>query len=190
MESVLKSFSIGFLLRSLFAGVFFLISYRVTGDGVTAIATFESASLFAIALPVALIAGVTVYSLHRSLVYPFIEHFLNSKSAVAAREPGCWPLISGPTVDVLRRLWALGAENGKINEAFGRHANTWADYSHLQYASALSVALGSFARTVTTPGGYGLSWILIAGFVTFFVGAVTSDWRLHSVREQLRYGES
>lgn len=190
MESVIKSFSIGFLLRSLFAGVFFLISYRVTGDGVTAITTFESASLFAIALPVAVIAGVTVYSLHRSLVYPFIEHFLNSKTAIAARERERWPLISEPTVDVLRRLWTLGAENGKINEAFARHANTWADYTHLQYASALSIAFGSFARTITTPGGYGPSWILIAGFVTFAIGAVTSDWRLHSVREQLRYGET
>jgi hypothetical protein len=63
MEQMLKAFTIGFLLRSLFAGVFFVIAYQVSANGTMALVTFDSSVLFGVVLPVSLFSGVTIYGL-------------------------------------------------------------------------------------------------------------------------------
>jgi hypothetical protein len=183
VDSVLKAFSIGFLLRSLFAGVFFVVSYRVAGDGITALKQINPGVLFSVGLPVAVLAGVTIYSLHRSLIYPWIEFALNSNRMEKWRRKV--PLISTATLETLRKLWSAGVEKEKTLEAFARHTATWADYTHLQYTSALCIAVGSLARRFTDPGVYCFHPLLLPVTLVFFIAAATSDWRLHAVREKL-----
>ena len=80
MDSLLKTFSIGFLLRSVFAGIFFVVSYYVAFYGLDAtVMKIEAKSISSPALLVGLFVGVVVYGVHRSLIYPFIEFFLIPK---------------------------------------------------------------------------------------------------------------
>ncbi len=80
MDSILKAFSIPFLLRSVFGGIFFVVSYYVAFYGLEAtVMKIEAKSISSPVLLVALFAGVAVYGVHRSLVYPFIEFFLIPK---------------------------------------------------------------------------------------------------------------
>ena len=85
MDSILKAFSIGFLLRSVFAGIFFVLSYYVACGYDLEPTIMEAKSFSSSGLLVALFAGVVVYGVHRSLVYPFIEGFFNSKVGKACR---------------------------------------------------------------------------------------------------------
>ena len=188
MDAVLKAFSIGFLLRSLFAGVFFVISYRVAGEGITVLQRIDPGALFSVGLPVAIFAGVTIYSMHRSLIYPFLEYWLNSEAMERLRRRK--PLVSKSTIRTLRSLWCTGLDKDKAAESVARHTSTWADYTHLQYTSALCIAAGSVARKLTDPGHYDWDGLLLALTVSFLVAAITSDWRLHAVRERLADGEA
>jgi hypothetical protein len=115
MDSVLQAFSIGFLLRCLFAGASFLFSYKVAGDGITSIGATNLSNLFVVTLPMAVLCGVTLYSLHRSLVYPWIEQILNTERAETARKK--WPLVSDKTISLLNKQWKSGAGIGNEPQA-------------------------------------------------------------------------
>jgi hypothetical protein len=187
MDSVLRAFSIGFLLRCLFAGVSFLLSFKVAGDGVTSIGATDLSNLFAVILPLALFCGVTLYSLHRSLVYPWIEQILNAEQAENVRKK-C-PLVSDKTIALLNKQWRSGADVGKEPQALFQHYATWADHTHLQYCFALSIATGSLSRTLTDPGDYVFNTHLGLLLATFLISAVVSDWRLHAIRESIARSE-
>ena len=101
MDSILKSFSIGFLLRSVFSGVFFVVSYYVASHHPVDLSTIDGKTLLSLWLPVALFAGVTTYGLHRSLFYPFIECWHDSDCGKALRQR--MPLIRVSTIHIL--LW-------------------------------------------------------------------------------------
>src|SRR5271156_4210449 len=88
MDAILKSFSISFLLRSFFAGVFFVLSYRVAAEGLKNALEINSKDIFTIGLLFALVAGVTVYGIHRSLIYPIIEWFFNCTKNVRQKKTG------------------------------------------------------------------------------------------------------
>jgi hypothetical protein len=114
MDSIVKAFSIGFLLRSVCAGIFFVVSYYVAFYGLEAtVMKIEAKSISSPALLVALFAGVVVYGVHRSLVYPFIEGFFDSKVGKALRRwkpkalRGWKPLalISHNTIQTLLWRW-------------------------------------------------------------------------------------
>ena len=105
MDSLLKTFDIGFLLRSVFAGIFFVVSYSVACYGLEP-TIIEAKSISSPALLVALFTGVVVYGVHRSLVYPFIEFFFDSDFGKACRNR--LPLISNSTIETLRWRWNQG----------------------------------------------------------------------------------
>ena len=187
MEALLKSLQIGFILRSLFAGVYFVVAYAFAESGVHAANAILAPTIYSLGLPTAILVGVTVYTWHRSVLYPMVEHVLNSPMAVRLRVR--YPLISVNTIAVLRKLWCAGGEGNKSDELIARHVGTWADYTHLQYASAICLALGSLAKAWVDAGHYGISWPLLAGIVALAGAGLFSDWRLHSVREALGFGE-
>src|SRR6266480_3416416 len=193
MDSILKAFSIPFLLRSVFGGIFFVVSYYVAFYGLEAtVMKIEAKSISSPVLLVALFAGVAVYGVHRSLVYPFIEFFFDSKVGKGLRgwKPkalrGWKPLalISHNTIQTLLWRWDHGAEERRRDrEKVNKRLNEWADFIHLQFTSSLCIFLGVL-----------LSWLigkhppcyLIWVAVFLLVAALVSNWRSHSVLDYLR----
>ena len=126
MDSILKSFSIGFLLRSVFSGVFFVVSYYVASHNPVDLSTIDGKTLLSLGLPVALFAGVTTYGLHRSLFYPFIECCYDSDRGKALRQR--MPLIRVSTIHILLWRWSADEATAPIlrRPRQNRHFNTWA----------------------------------------------------------------
>jgi hypothetical protein len=192
MESLLQQLQVGLILRSLFAGGFFVLGYWLSGaEQAFALAT-DSALPWILA--VALLAGFTSYVLHRSILYPFIEWGLNSRCAALMRR--CFPLISQRTIALMKELWGYNACTSDLKtaqESAREKADTeravalrrWADFVHFLYASALCLGLGSLSWGLTTEGDHHLNWVIVAIMIIFFGAGLSSDWRLHSVREHL-----
>jgi hypothetical protein len=194
MDSILKAFSIGFLLRSVFAGIFFVVSFYAAFYGLeaTTVMKIGAKSMSSPALLVALFAGVAVYGVHRSLVYPFIEGFFDSEvgkalrgwkpKALRGRKP--LALISHNTIQTLLWRWDQGAkERERDHKKINKRLNEWADFIHLQFTSSLCIFIGVL-----------LSWLmgkdppcyLICVAVFLVVAALVSNWRSHSVLDYLR----
>ncbi len=183
MDSILKSFSIGFLLRILFAGAFFMISYCVATRTPQELAKIDGTSMLTVALPISLFAGVTAYGLHRSLVFPIIEYLFDTARANELRKHK--PLISDSTIKVLLRRWDRAAEDGaKRGCERARRLTVWADYTQLQYTSVICIALGAVAGVTIVPGRHQPYWPLIALAAFLLLAAVVSDWRLRSVDDR------
>jgi hypothetical protein len=183
MDTILKSFSISFLLRSVVSGAFFSISYLVAKHG-PLLSELEPTRLLSVGLPLALFAGVSVYGIHRSLIYPFIEFCLDTAPVKAFRKR-C-PLISIPTVRRLLLSWDRLAEDDKkkICER-ARQITAWADYAHLQYASSLCIALGALVGTLTIKGRHPPYAPLIVLAFLLLTAASVSDWRLRSLQDHM-----
>ena len=185
MNSILKSFSIPFLLRSVFSGIFFVLSYYVSSRNPLEFARIDGSTMLSVALPVALFAGVAAYGIHRSLLYPFAEWFFDSNRGKAWRKR--IPLISDLTIDTLLWRWDQDPHPAKwdrkvINERF----NTWADYIHLQYVSTLCIASGAVVGAIIDSGKHSLYWPLIGLACLLFLAAIVSNWRHHSVLDYIK----
>src|SRR5262249_4504271 len=153
--------SIGFLLRSVFAGIFFVLSYYVACGYDLEPTIMEAKSFSSSGLLVALFAGVVVYGVHRSLVYPFIEGFFNSKVGKACRSG--LPLISNSTIETLSWRWNQGAHEARLSwKRINERLDAWADYIHLQFTSSLCIFLGVFVAWCMGkhPPCY-LSWVAV-----------------------------
>lgn len=183
MEPLLKSFSLGFLLRSVFAGAFFVIAYQIAAEGTQAVLHIDSPGLLAAAFPISLFSGVIIYGLHRALLYPFVEYVFHTSAGKKTREQ--FPLISNATVDALLDIWGMGAEVDKKTQEYARKTSEWADFTHLHYASALCIGAGAAARVIIVPGNYRPYWPLILLFFVLLVAGLVSDWRLKRVRERI-----
>jgi hypothetical protein len=163
--------------------VFFVISCYVAMYNLEALASMEGSTALAFTLPVALIAGVSVYGIHRSLIYPIMESFFDTGLARALRRR--WPLIRAATLKRLLCRWDHGVgEKDRACERERRIA-TWADYAQFQYASALSIAFGATVGVIITPGWHPPCWYLIGLGVLFLGAGVTSDWRLRSLTDHV-----
>lgn len=184
MDAVLKSVSLGFLLRSFVAGSFFVLSYFSVIDGVSAILTGQSSITQLGAIQLALLSGITMYVLHRSLIYTFIEWPLNCPVVESYRNR--MPLISDATVSALKYQWELACKQGEERQVYAKHITVWADYVHLQYVSGECIAAGALVRAIAFPSAYPWNPPMVALAMIFIIGAVTSDWRLHRVREVLK----
>jgi hypothetical protein len=182
MDSILKSFSISILLRSLFSGVFFVMSYYVASHDPVDVSSIDGKAFLALGLPFALFAGVTTYGIHRSLIYPCVESCYDSDCGRAFRKR--YPLIRVSTIRTL--LWRWSADETipppVRRQRMNRHFNTWADYIHLQYASAQCIVFGAIAA----PGKQPPCWFLIGLVIILFLAALISDWRTHSVLDYIR----
>lgn len=183
MDALLRALQLGFIMRSLFAGVFFVIAYRAARIGFTPLFTPTADGIFTTGLPVAVFVGVGAYVMHRALVYPVIEHLFNTPCASRLRQR--FPLISKCSIEVLQSLWFVGAEQGKEGEAVVRHITVWADYTHMLYVSASCVVYGSVARSLTDTQNYGLSCPLLTLTLVLVTGGLVSNWRLHVIRENI-----
>lgn len=183
MEQLLGSFSLGLLLRSLFAGVFFVAAYTAATGGWCELCTITSSEALGRTMAFSLFVGVVAYTFHRSVVYPPIEWGLNSKRASTIRAK--WSLISDKTIAVLRDKWDQAAKDGKRTLARSDHLSSWADFAHLQYASAFCIAIGAWSGAAIGDAETCISWPFTLCAVSLFVAALVSDWRLHAVREKI-----
>jgi len=184
MEKFLTSVSLGFLLRSVFAGVFFMLSNDFAVKG-----KFDLLSLGAQPTQttlIALFAGVTMYGLHRSLIYPVIEWFMVYKCVQVLRD---WiPLISDEAAKVISNLWRREAGVGThvecdsdLRKVQAKHIALWADYAHFQYVSAWALLAGAFVHSTTANEPIRFRGPFAVLFVVFFVAGFVSDWRLRKL---------
>lgn len=190
LESILKAFTVGFLLRSFFAGVFFVISFLFAKEG----SYFASAAFSKEWLWGALVSGVIAYSLHRSVIYPILEWALNSKPAKRSRRNG-FTLISMSTIEFLTKRWDT---ESKTLEGLQVQANTeserlsyrtqqlknWGDLIHLQFVSASCLILGAWLGSIFSTSDFRSDW----GFcwlpaVVMFLAAIISNWRSYALEE-------
>lgn len=222
MDKVLESISFSFLLRCLFAGVFFSISFLCADIGPDSLkkliypsrqTTKQPASadvknddkettgkpasanteedekesggdMLSTWMAVSLFAGVTIYGIHRSLLYPAIEWGFNAWGPKNA-------CISDKTLVHLETLWKMGARKEGIDESVAipgkknsmpyhaRHIAVWADYTHQQYTAAWCILAGA----ILGKQGHETDancW-LIGICVLLFIAALVSDVRLRSV---------
>jgi len=184
MDSILKSFKIGFLLRSVFSGLFFVVSYYVATHNPEDLSPIDDNTFLSLGLPVALFTGVTTYGLHRSLFYPLFESFYDCDCGKCLRS--CAPLIRSSTIEKLLWRWdADGAATGD-RKKLNSHLNSWADFTHLQYTSAYCILLGAIVGCLVAPGEHPVCWPLAFIMVILFLAAFISDWRLHAVLDHSR----
>jgi hypothetical protein len=186
MDSILKSFTVGFLLRNLFAGVFFVISYYLASHKPSELAEIDGKTVLTLVLPVALFVGVITYGIHRSLFYPFFECFLfDSKCGRECRRMN--PCIKLATIRTLAWRWDQGTDASKVDhKRVNQCLDTWADLVHLQYTSAFCIPFGSVVGWLIVPGAHPpcCSLIIFAGLL--LCCGFVSDWRLHSVLDYFR----
>ena len=181
MDTIVKSFSPSFLLRSTFSGFFFVISMLVATGKCNPDATQLSA--VPVAVSIAVLAGVTTYTLHRSLFYPAIEWLFDTDRAIALRR--ILPLISEATTTKLLRKWDQFAGEDKDTER-AKHVTTWADYAHFQYVAAECIGLWAFVGTsLDAVGEYSPHSPLILTAVAFTIAAMVSDWRLNALLDRI-----
>jgi len=186
MDSILSAFSnIGFLLRSVFAGAFFVVSYYVATHARLEPEKIEPSSLLSVAFPVALFVGVTAYGIHRSLVFPIIEACFDLNGCINWRAKN-GRLILKSTVEKLLDRWKRAVEDKqKTDSELAKRLTVWADYTQLQYVSALCVVLGAFAGKVVTPGPHPPHGPLVWATIILLLAALISDWRLRAVDEHI-----
>jgi len=188
MESLWKSFSISFLLRSVFAGIFFVLSYKVAENSqILNNLSVLKESLITI-LTISLLAGVSIYGLHRALLYALlIEPILNSKCCENIRK--CCPLITRKTIDYLLAVWDMDSisDTDKI-QIRSKKMLPWGDYTHLHYTACWSIVAGALTYICLNGSHYEkytihpfLCWLSIL----FFMAGIVSDWRLKSLREYI-----
>lgn len=184
MEQILKYFKIGLLLRSLFAGVFFLIAFEISTEGVVELLKIDPLSIFRVIFPVSLFSGVTIYGLHRSILYPPFEWLLSATWVKQIREKVA--PISDNSIDTIKKIWNLGAKDKTIEQHYAEKIETWADVTHLQYVSSWCIFAGTFVgRNFTKSSCHGIILPLMLLASLFFCSGLVSDCRLRRVIETL-----
>ncbi len=184
MNEIIKSFSLSFLLRSAFSGAFFVISFAVaSGDRI------QRSELLNYGLPSALVAGVAIYGLHRSILYPLFEFLLNHDRA-RKMQRGRFRGISANTTERLIQSWEAteSAVATKRAQVVGALA-VWADYIHLQFCSAWGIILGAVSQEFIVRQWLDCDPPLVCLAVVFLLAAVYSNWRACAVREAWRERE-
>lgn len=140
-ESILKAVPLGLLIRSIFAGGFFVISFYLTENPHPDWTTIAGKTVFDIVLPVSLFVGVLVYGIQRALLYPLVELVFESK-------PGDWLVkwtIKQRVIDTAIWRWNLNLQKPIDNKLLNEQLNRWADYIHTQYSVFLCIIFGSVA---------------------------------------------
>ena len=183
MDAILKSLSLGFLLRSVFAGTFFVFAYGMDTTGTSNGVEINSDNIFSVGLVFALVVGVTVYGIHRSVFFPWVEWLLNADWAKKSRREGR-TLISKNTIDDVVRRWDSRARSGEEGRYRAEQIASWGDYIHLQYASAWCIVLGSVAGIIFGGRRPPQHWFFLSLLALFFVVAASiSAWRSRSLEE-------
>lgn len=207
MEQILKGFSLSFLLRSAFSGAFFVLSFLfcVLGREKVGEKLLSTSGLDVLGFSV--FAGVMVYSIHRSIIYPWLEWGMDANwfrrvRAGGVKPPPCstpfiykiwpiikaakWSLISANTLKRIIGQWDRAAKSGEEHINRSKLIQTWADFAHMQYTSALCIICGAVVGWVFAKGTLETSCPLVWFTVVLFFSGFFSDWRLHSVQDYLR----
>jgi hypothetical protein len=189
MDKLLDTFSLGFLLRSGFSGAFFVLAVNVASADGNAIANFEPIASLSVVLVVAIVAGVSLYTIHRSLLFPLIEWGMNSHVALQLRSR--MPLISAETKLLLFTNWTrrAGAVD-KSSSDLARHLSAWGDYAHFQYTSALCIAVGAIIGAHMAHGDVRVHGLMLTAALVMLFAAVVSDWRWHAFVDFVKSKES
>ena len=174
METFLKQIQIGFLIRSVFSGAFFVIAFVCAITKPEDLFKFDIKNTLEAGLPLSLFCGVVVYAMQRSLFYPVIEWLLEAKWCEKFR--GTCPLISRRAIQTHFWRWNITSPES-TTEMFNERLTKWADLIHLQYNAFLSIVLGSFAGQqldivthYTCKPLASLAWLLL-------ISALVSNWR-------------
>jgi hypothetical protein len=180
-DSLLQSLSLGFLLRSIFAGVFFVASFYTATDYPSQFAKMKELGATDM-LGIALFSGVIIYCIHRAVVYPLIEWALDSALAQSLRAKV--PLISTLSVTALVRRWDRNSSDADgPNPERAKNISTWGDYTHLLYVSALCILMGAVSARVSSKATLEMNCPLTILCVFLGCAALISDWRLRRVDE-------
>jgi hypothetical protein len=190
MDTVLKSLTAGFLLRSLFAGLFFVFSYTVVTTGfkppdLSKLVDVDGLKTLWLLLPMAFFFGMTIYVIHRSCLYPLIEAWFDSDPPKTRRE--CeWPIRERSVKALLARWDYSGQTNSSANATPNpdervRHLVNWADQTHFQYVAGLCVCLGAWVGDALKPIADSPFWTLLVFGAFLWILALVSDWRLRMV---------
>lgn len=183
MSDLLKNVSFGNLLRSVFAGIFFVLSFLVATKGwraVNEIRDFDATSV----LLVSLFAGVISYGLHRSIVYALLEYFWWDTEMFESLRTSC-PSIRTKTVEAFLTRWERGSRPTDLCVEVGKHITVWADYTHLKYVAPQCIFWGALVGTSISPGQKEVSWLLVVASLLLFLAAAVSDWRLRTIEAEL-----
>ncbi len=176
----------------MFSGAFFVLAYSVVTWG-DAKKYINSGNVFTVALPVALVSGIIVYGLHRSLVFPWVEWAFNSDNAKKLRKVKYCSLISQNVINNLVNKCDNKCKDNKSKlRGRAKYMELWADYIHLQYTSGWCIIAGSITGAIISDGNF-LNhpinkWLALAAAI-FFLAALSSDWRSHSVEEKWKIPE-
>lgn len=129
MESFWNAFSISFLLRSLFSGSFFIISFYYTYYKQYKQCPFDLTSLkdsIGVIIIISLLAGSIMYAFHRALPYALIlEPFINGNIGNKIRRKK-WAkkyhgtLITINTMIYLLKVWDMDSDNKEPNKTNNR----------------------------------------------------------------------
>jgi hypothetical protein len=190
MDSIIKSFSIGDLLRNLFSGIFFVISYSLVACNPQRVISVDAVSIFTLGVPIGLFAGVVIYGFHRSLFYPFLEWIFNLISVKKFREKV--PLISKNSMSIILWRWEQSKFPDDINlSKINSHLNRWADYIHFQYTSSFCTLAGIIFGLIIKPS-CSIMHLALLLFISLLllIAAFVSDWRLHSFIDHVQYKKS
>ena len=180
MDTLLKSFGIGFFLRSILSGAFFMLSYG-TASGLYPIKPQEVSVPLIVTISV--FAGATVYCLHRAMFYPAIEWFFDTNYAGQLRLRS--PLIATHTIIRILNRWNWSSTETEHDKTLFTHTSAWADTTHFLYTSALAVALGSLSACVIQAKWLPVNIPLVLLVILLFIGALISDWRLHCFHDHI-----
>jgi hypothetical protein len=180
VDAFLKGFPLAMIFRSIVPGGLFLFALWISYPESQLIAEIDGKDLIVKWLPIAVLAGTAAYAIHRSMIFPWIEALFDSKGAENCRKQGEWSrLIGDKTLARLFTQWRLSAKDKKQpREAIWRHVGTWADYTHLQYASAQCVIVGMLYGRISG-GAVPTSMAILAALLA--LGSLSSDWRLHTI---------
>ena len=180
MQDIVKSFPLGVLLRNFFAGVFFILGY-IKAAGVPEQIKSIDGSTITLGISVALVSGVTVYAIHRSIFNPLLELIRYSKCARVCRIYA--PLMSQGAAKAMLARWDASSNGGAPHKARFDAMNSWADYIHLLYSSSLCLAAGSFLGWLENDPRPGFSGTLLSIGLLMFISGFVSDWRRHYMEE-------
>lgn len=179
--------SLGVLMRSVFAGCFFVISFTVNHQGYAQLVPNDSKALLSQVVPISLFVGLLVYGIHRSIVYPIMEACFDDEICVSWRKDGK-TLISVNTISNLIQRWdrAAGPSIEMRQSERARRISSWADIAHSQYVASECIILGLFAAKYfdSKNASYTDPFVLPMAFLMFLAGVI-SDWRLRAFQDEL-----
>lgn len=191
MESFLRSFSVGFLLRSVFAGMFFVLElWLATGHCLPSVDSVTADQLLSVIL-FALLAGITIYRLHRALPpYCLYETWNANPSAKQRRKTRSWlkpHIVSDEAVARSLDLWSMAAEphsHQSARAACAQRTLDWGDSIHFLYTSGYCIVAGALAAwTIVGWTDLKVHWQMMVLAMLFLIAGFFSDCRLAYVTD-------